>query len=45
LFNPVEIRRLALFERLSFQFLEEFAVFTLAETGAETGAKMRFRTV
>jgi hypothetical protein len=41
LFNPVEIRRLALFERLSFQFLEEFAVFT----PAETGAKMRFQTV
>jgi hypothetical protein len=33
LFNVAETETLALFEHLSFEFLEEFDVFALAETG------------
>ena len=32
-FNVVEIETLALFEHLSFEFLEEFDLFAPAETG------------
>ena len=32
-FNVVETETLALFEHLSFEFLEEFDVFAPAETG------------